>query len=426
MPSAVMATSIATRGAVPGPSRGLGAATRRIAYRRSRSRFGTLRLRAEKDDDDAAPSQGPEDDPRSPANLMRRAMSMRAKNIKVKLASLGVSSKDLFEKEELARALANAWGEKLKGTVTLPLRQLVGMPGNPRAGYVVVTLDVGEAGFVDFLIDSGATTALISPQLREMLGASAIDGAPIRGLGAGGETVRQKVTIAGASVGALELGALDAVVTDLAASGLPSVVGGMLGLDFLSRFELELDFGDKAMRFHPIGSVATGALDVDSLVRIPLAIHPTGLRTVSCRLNGCERFPGILDMGSFFSVCNWMAAARAGVGPDNPVVKNAAMTAVGVDGRPMAMSTAPFDLEVCGDGTDEGGQGLRSEYKGECCVGDLPAFASLGASASPFMTVGLDVLGRGRSVLSVGADAVYLTPGDAPGGMWDSEGPIIQ
>ena len=41
---------------------------------------------------------------------MRRAMSMRAKNIKVKLASLGVGSKDLFEKEELARALANAWG----------------------------------------------------------------------------------------------------------------------------------------------------------------------------------------------------------------------------------------------------------------------------------------------------------------------------
>ena len=226
----------------------------------------------------------------------------------------------------------------------------------------------------------------------------------------------------------MELGALDAVVTDLAASGLPSVVGGMLGLDFLTRFELELDFADKAMRFHPIGSVATGALDVESLVAVPLARHPTGLRTVSCRLNGCEPFPGILDMGSFFSVCNWMAAAKAGVGPDNPVVKNSAMTAVGVDGRPMPMSTAPFDLEVCGDGKSAPGYGgeLRSEYKGECCVGDLPAFASLGATASPFMTVGLDVLGRGRTVLSVGADAVYLTPGDAPGGMWDSEGPIIQ
>jgi|TARA_B110000305_G_C19325320_1_gene581065 hypothetical protein len=97
---------------------------------------------------------------------MKRANAMRAKAIKVKLAAMGVGTKDLFEKEELARALAKAWGEQLEGTVTLPLRQLVGMPGNPRAGYVVVTLDVGEAGFVDFLIDSGATSALITPQLR--------------------------------------------------------------------------------------------------------------------------------------------------------------------------------------------------------------------------------------------------------------------
>jgi len=151
----------------------LGAATRRTrppssVLRRHHPRFGTLRRRtsAAADDDDAPPAQGPEDDPRSPANLMKRANAMRAKAIKVKLAAMGVGTKDLFEKEELARALANAWSEQLEGTVTLPLRQLVGMPGNPRAGYVVVTLDVGEAGFVDFLIDSGATSALITPQLR--------------------------------------------------------------------------------------------------------------------------------------------------------------------------------------------------------------------------------------------------------------------
>ena len=151
----------------------LGAATRRTrppssVLRRHHPRFGTLRRRtsAAADDDDAPPAQGPEDDPRSPTNLMKRANAMRAKAIKVKLAAMGVGTKDLFEKEELARALAKAWSEQLEGTVTLPLRQLVGMPGNPRAGYVVVTLDVGEAGFVDFLIDSGATSALITPQLR--------------------------------------------------------------------------------------------------------------------------------------------------------------------------------------------------------------------------------------------------------------------
>jgi len=150
----------------------LGAATRRTrppssSLRRHHPRFGTLRRRTSAAaDDDAPPAQGPTDDPRSPTNLMKRANAMRAKAIKVKLAAMGVGTKDLFEKEELARALAKAWGEQLEGTVTLPLRQLVGMPDNPRAGYVVVTLDVGEAGFVDFLIDSGATSALITPQLR--------------------------------------------------------------------------------------------------------------------------------------------------------------------------------------------------------------------------------------------------------------------
>ena len=167
----MIATSTATA-AMDRPVVRLGAATRRTrppssSLRRHHPRFGTLRRRTSAAaDDDAPPAQGPTDDPRSPTNLMKRAKAMRAKAIKVKLAAMGVGTKDLFEKEELARALAKAWGEQLEGTVTLPLRQLVGMPGNPRAGYVVVTLDVGEAGFVDFLIDSGATSALITPQLR--------------------------------------------------------------------------------------------------------------------------------------------------------------------------------------------------------------------------------------------------------------------
>jgi hypothetical protein len=52
--------------------------------------------------------------------------------------------------------------------------------------------------------------------------------------------------IEGASVGSKDLGQLDAVVTDLAASGLPSVIGGLLGLDFLCKFEVEFDFVNKA------------------------------------------------------------------------------------------------------------------------------------------------------------------------------------
>ena len=43
---------------------------------------------------------------------------------------------------------------------------------SPRSGYAVVTLDVGgEIGLCDFVIDTGATTALITPKVLEMLDA---------------------------------------------------------------------------------------------------------------------------------------------------------------------------------------------------------------------------------------------------------------
>ena len=207
-----------------------------------------------------------------------------------------------------------------------------------------------------------------------------------------------------------------------AASGLPAVIGGLLGLEFLSKFEVEFDFVNKAMKFHSPGCIKCGALaracmcvhatrhsldfglrrgkyvfntcfslvferlkadgvkarftvrygdanrvidepcasDVSQLVEIPMSVHPTGLKTVRCRLNGCEPFPAIVDMGSFFSVVNWMAAAAGGVAPDSPEVTQSAMQAVGIDGRAMPMATAKFDLAVVGvmgsgSGNDGGG-----------------------------------------------------------------------
>jgi hypothetical protein len=45
---------------------------------------------------------------------------------------------------------------------------------------------------------------------------------------------------------------------------------------------------NEALRFHPPGSVACGALDVSQLVEIPMSPHPTvGL----CRLNQVDPCP---------------------------------------------------------------------------------------------------------------------------------------
>ena len=45
-----------------------------------------------------------------------------------------------LDRRPCAEALADAWQAKLADSTVVPLRQIVGMPGNPRAGYVVAGL----------------------------------------------------------------------------------------------------------------------------------------------------------------------------------------------------------------------------------------------------------------------------------------------
>ena len=73
-----------------------------------------------------------------------------------------------------------------------------------------------------------------------------------------------------------------------AASGLPAVIGGLLGLEFLSKFEVEFDFVNKAMKFHSPGCIKCGAL-----ARACMCVHATrhsldfGLRRGKYVFNTC-------------------------------------------------------------------------------------------------------------------------------------------
>ena len=127
---------------------------------------------------------------------------------------------------------------------------------SPRSGYAVVTLDVGgEIGLCDFVIDTGATTALITPKVLEMLDAGRVREEAAED-SREGEALRQKVTVTEARLGS-ETFDLDAVVTDLSAVGLPPTIGGLLGLDWLGKYEVEFDSRlDKYV--WPRGSVSWG------------------------------------------------------------------------------------------------------------------------------------------------------------------------
>ena len=366
---------------------------------------------------DAQDSIGNEEEEKYKTETKARANRLRAKVIKQYLGAMGEKTNDCFDKEDLVERLTRAWMAKSRDSVRVPLRRVAGVPGNPRAGYCLVTLNVktededGER-FCDFLIDSGATVALVSPELRKMMGKFAEDGAALKGLGAMGETIRQKVVIKNPSLGAVEIPELDAVVTDLRATGLPPVVGGLLGLDFLQRFEVEFDFDKETITFHPRGSAITGVCDVSDLIKIRLKTHPTGLQLAPISLNNCEPIDAIIDMGSLFSVINWKASERAGVTKDSPDLDSSGVISNDVTGAQMGLAIGKFDLKVLGEKSSELSYDLESTYKGAACVGDLPAFETLGAKNEPFATIGMDVIGRKRLVLDMYNHRIYLSPGE--------------
>jgi len=387
-----------TRRAVPRPT---SSTTHRTAPR-------VVAARASGDDDDV-----PTSDEARFERWRARANGMRVKALKERLVRMNLRHDDCLEKSELVDRLALAWLTRAENeAVRQPLRQLGGKGAggmSPRSGYAVVTLDVGgEIGLCDFVIDTGATAALITPKALEMLDAGRVrEGAAVRGLTGTGETLRQKVTVTDVRVGR-ETFDLDAVVTDLSVVGLPPTIGGLLGLEWLGRYEVEFDFEASTITFWPRGSISWGALDVDELVRVSMGTHhKVGLKTVRCTLNDADPIDAIVDMGSFFSVVNWMASAAAGVGPDSPSVTTGGLRVAGVDGNDVSLSMAPFDLRVLG-----AEENVESLYRGMCCVGDLPAFNALGASMSPFMALGLDVIGRGRMVFDASESVMYLAKGD--------------
>ena len=346
------------------------------------------------------------------ATWRTKAKTFRVRELKEFAKNMAVSVAGCAEKGEIEDRVARGWCEREQRATFVPLRQLGNVMGNPRAGYAVCALDVGgDVGLCDFVIDTGATKALISPRALAMMEKeNVIEGAAIRGLTGTGETLRQKVTLKGVRMGAHEfVDGLEAAVTDLTVVGLPPVIGGLLGLEFLSKFVVEFDFARSALSFWPLGSVEAGAVDVASLVKIPLKTHPVGLRTARVSLNSSAPFDAVVDMGSFFSVANWIASASAGIGPESDKVKRGGLQVSGVDGRSMNMAMAPFELRVLGE---PGGENLASAYRGLCCVGDLPAFNALGASVTPFMAMGLDVIGRGRAVFDASQNLLYLAKGD--------------
>jgi hypothetical protein len=324
-------------------------------------------------------------------------------------------------------------------------------PGGVGADYPLLKVSVQRLGPFYFMIDSGLTSELITPHLRDQLRILGKSRQKVAGLGAGGavnagEVVElQGAALVGGSTRAasrdqLPLPNLTAVVTPFPQEHLDPAhdpVEGMLGMELLSQFDADLDFTAGRFRVWAPGE-GTAAAAQAGLVAVPAAVlNETGLlgirvtSTTAAKTGAPQPVVGIIDCGASFSAVNWAAAGLMGLPPrgDRAYGSGPTIYSVGVDGRPMPLPTTSVQLTYTGNPVRSSRGPLTFEPPAKewkpwkpisVAVGDLPVFEQLlGDGRTPFSgpaaLIGLDVLSQRRVMLAAGSPqdrrrALYISP----------------
>jgi predicted aspartyl protease len=113
---------------------------------------------------------------------------------------------------------------------------------------ILVAATVNGEGPREFILDTGAGTSLLSPELAEAAGVRATE--TRQGMGAGGSVSlslgrAKSLAVGGAMVEDVQVGILD--MSDLGRA-VGATIHGDVGFDFLKHFEMTIDYGRNVLR----------------------------------------------------------------------------------------------------------------------------------------------------------------------------------
>ena len=376
---------------------------------------------------------------RSASSLKRYAHQSRRRA----LSNLAIGTSVPFLIAESAGLSPPALAATATPIADLPMIRLQLPPQAFGREYVVVQLKVNGQGPFEFMVDSGLTTEMITPHLKETLGITPKRGGGIvRGLSAGGDSSEALIELDGVSLccgefagkDELNLPPLHAVVTDFPQEHIDPKhnVEGMLGMELLDLFDTDFDFTNNRLRLWSPGTAA-GEASKKGLVMVPDAVlNETGLlgiRVTSTTATSKQPVVGILDCGASFSCVNWAAAKDLGLPPkDDSAYRNSpAIMGVGIDGRPLMLPTHELQFTYVGKASKDSSGQVKFEdpppsFKPwdsvRVGIGDLPVFSQLlGDGVTPYngpaALLGLDVLSQRRVMLETGrgrARKMYVGP----------------
>lgn len=181
-----------------------------------------------------------------------------------------------------------------------------------------------------------------------------------------------------------EVSGVDAVLLPVAnlAHGGPPDFDGVLGIPYLSRFLIDIDFPNRTLALRDRGDAA--ACDVcQPEDAVALDTLMGGLKGIRLVMDGVPMI-AVLDTGAARSVLNPAAAGRL-----------QSSRAEGLEVPPMAAITIGSRLVA---------------HKPRPDTIALPVFATLGLDEEPAMILGLDILASGRLVLDLAGAAAWFLP----------------
>lgn len=338
--------------------------------------------------------------------------ALRASEIKRRLQDLGISTANVFEKDELVRLLVAAEAESPASSNRLPISAhgtKQGYGGVMTAadeklyrGFDVQLPDLGMQ--IPFVVDTASSSSLISPALASRLNRDSTGATVTASTATGGLAGLTQVSLGRAGIGGVPCGPLQPVVMELPLADDERV--GLLGLDVLSRLDVDLRFADGVAFAYPLGGFAASAAagQGSRLRAVRCRQGAAGLLACEVRLStpSCEGvvITAIVDSGSPTTLANWAAAEAAGISRASARLSDTAAV-VGVSGEPIRIAEAGATVRLGDDGSGAARSVVLS-------IGDLPIFAALGKGTSPAIIVGLDVIGNDRLALSVGTGTMWV------------------
>jgi predicted aspartyl protease len=202
---------------------------------------------------------------------------------------------------------------------------------------LLVPVRVNDDGPYEFILDTGAGTSILTPELARSLGIRSTGSK--KGHTAGGAVEVLLARVESLGVGAIRRENPDVAITDLRHLGraVGAQVDGDLGYNFLKQFRLTIDFHASELRLEdPRRCEYCGS---PPLAQLPMRLaHPAKpLILIEAQVNGRGPFQFAIDTGTSTSAISAALARQLGL-PARPI------GTVTTGGAPTQMSATRIDM----------------------------------------------------------------------------------